>query len=37
MAYLTWRPSSNWNFKAGKMRTPFYLHSDTIDVGYTYP
>ena len=36
-AYLTWRPSSNWNFKAGKMRTPFYLHSDTIDVGYTYP
>ena len=36
-AYLSWRPSSNWNFKAGKMRTPFYLHSDTIDVGYTYP
>ena len=36
-AYLTWRPSSNWNFKAGKMRTPFYLHSDTLDVGYTYP
>ena len=36
-AYLSWRPSSNWNFKAGKMRTPFYLHSDTLDVGYTYP
>ena len=36
-AYLTWRPSSDWNFKAGKMRTPFYLHSNTLDVGYTYP
>ena len=36
-AYLSWRPSSDWNFKAGKMRTPFYLHSDTLDVGYTYP
>ena len=36
-AYLTWRPSNRWNFKAGKMRTPFYLHSNTLDVGYTYP
>ena len=36
-AYLSWRPSNSWNFKAGKMRTPFYLHSDTLDVGYTYP
>ena len=36
-ASLSWRPSNRWNFKAGKMRTPFYLHSDTIDVGYTYP
>ena len=36
-AYLTWRPSKRWRFKAGKMRTPFYLHSDTIDVSYTYP
>ena len=36
-AYLNWRPSSNWSFKAGKMRTPLYLHSNTLDVGYTYP
>ena len=36
-AYLSWRPSRNWNFKAGKMRTPFYLHSDTLDVGFSYP
>ena len=36
-AYLTWRPSKRWRFKAGKLRTPFYLHSDTIDVGFSYP
>ena len=36
-ASLSWRPSSSWNFKAGKLRTPLYLHSDTLDVGYTYP
>ena len=36
-AYLTWRPSDSWRFKAGKLRTPLYLHSDTIDVGFSYP
>ena len=36
-AYLTWRPSNRWNFKAGRLRTPFYFHSDTLDLGYAYP
>ena len=36
-AYLSWRPSRRWRFKAGKLRTPIYLHSDTIDVGFSYP
>ena len=36
-AYLTWRPSKRWRFNAGKLRTPLYLHSDTIDVGFSYP
>ena len=36
-AYLSWQPSRSWNFKAGRMRTPFYLHSATIDVGFSYP
>ena len=36
-AYLSWRPSRSWRFKAGKLRTPLYLHSDTIDVGFSYP
>ena len=36
-AYLSWLPSRSWRFMAGKMRTPLYLHSDTIDVGFSYP
>ena len=36
-AYLSWRPSRSWRFKAGKLRSPIYLHSDTIDVGFSYP
>ena len=36
-AYLSWRPSRSWRFKAGKLRTPLYLHSDTMDVGFSYP
>ena len=36
-AYLTWRPSKSWRFKAGKLRTPFLIYSDTIDVGFAYP
>ena len=36
-AYLTWRPSNRWNFKAGRLRTPFYFYSDTLDLGYAYP
>ena len=36
-AYLTWRPSKSWRFRAGKLRTPFYMHSDTLDVGFSYP
>ena len=36
-ASLSWRPSRSWNFKAGKMRTPLYLHSNTLDVGFSYP
>ena len=36
-AYLTWQPSKRWRFMAGKLRTPLYLHSDTIDVGFSYP
>ena len=36
-AYLTYRPTRNWQFKAGKLRTPFFMYSDTLDVGLAYP
>lgn len=35
--YLSYQPNQNWNFKAGKLRTPFFRYSDVIDVGFIYP
>ncbi len=36
-AYLSYQPSSAWHFRAGKLRTPFFIYSDGYDVGYSYP
>jgi hypothetical protein len=35
-AYLTWQASSNTKVRMGRLRTPFYMYSDFIDVGYSY-
>ena len=35
--YLNYEPSANWQFKLGRLRTPFLNYSDVIDVGYAYP
>jgi len=35
-AYLRYEIDDNWSIKAGRMRTPFFMHSTYIDVGYTY-
>jgi hypothetical protein len=35
-AYLTWQVSDNSRFRVGRMRTPFYMYSDFLDVGYSY-
>lgn len=35
--YLNYRPTSAWNIKIGKMQTPLYSLSDSLDVGYSYP
>jgi len=35
--YLNFEPTANWQFKAGRLRTPFLSYSDVIDVGYAYP
>lgn len=34
--YATLKPDNNLAFKVGKLRTPFFMHSDVIDVGYAY-
>ncbi len=35
-AFLSYRPSDDWFFRVGKQRTPFYLYSQSYDVGVTY-
>ena len=35
-AFLSWRPTNDWLFRAGKQRIPLYLYSETVDVGVTY-
>ena len=36
-AYLQYRIDENWSIRAGKMRLPYYLASEYIDIGYAYP
>ena len=36
-AYLSYQPNSAWHLRAGKLRTPFFIYSDSYDVGYSYP
>lgn len=35
-AYLTWQATDSIKLRAGRLRTPFYIYSDFLDVGYTY-
>jgi hypothetical protein len=35
-AFLSWRPSNDWLLRAGKFRVPFYLYSETSDIGTTF-
>jgi hypothetical protein len=32
-AFVAWRPSNDWLLRAGKLRVPLYLYSETQDVG----
>jgi hypothetical protein len=36
-AYLTWQASDNGKVRTGRLRTPLYMYSDSLDVGYSYP
>lgn len=35
-AYLTWQATDSIKLRAGRLRTPFYIYSDFLDVGYSY-
>jgi hypothetical protein len=35
-AYLTWQATNNTKVRVGRLRTPFYMYSDFLDVGYSY-
>lgn len=36
-AYLTWQATDTSKVRAGRLRTPLYMYSDYLDVGYSYP
>jgi hypothetical protein len=35
-AFLSWRPTNDLLFRGGRLRVPFYLHSETTDIGETF-
>jgi len=35
-AFVSFRPTNDWLIRVGKQRIPFYLYSETVDVGVTY-
>ncbi len=36
-AYLSWQATNNGKVRVGRLRTPLYMYSDYLDVGYSYP
>lgn len=36
-AYISHRPTNNLQVRAGKMRLPFFMYSDSLEVGYSQP
>lgn len=34
--FLRYQLNANWRARVGRMRTPLYLYSETLDVGYSY-
>lgn len=35
-AFVGWRPNNDWLLRAGRLRVPLYLHSESIDVGVSH-
>lgn len=36
-AYLSWQSTDNLMVRVGRLRTPAYMYSESIDVGFSYP
>lgn len=36
-AYLSWQATDSLMLRAGRLRTPVYMYSETLDVGVSYP
>lgn len=36
-AYVSWRPTDGDEFRAGRLRAPFFVMSECLEVGYVYP
>ncbi|PAV24500.1 hypothetical protein CF392_15945, partial [Tamilnaduibacter salinus] len=36
-AYLTYEANRNLDLRVGRLRSPFFRYSDSLDVGYAYP
>lgn len=35
-AFVGWRPADDWLLRAGRLRVPLFLHSESMDVGVTH-
>ena len=35
-AFISWRPSNDWQFRVGKLRIPGYLNAENMDVSATF-
>ena len=36
-AYLSWQANDQLMLRAGRLRSPVYMYSESLDVGYSYP
>lgn len=35
--YLAWQADHQWTLRAGRLGTPFYMYSETLNIGFSYP
>ncbi|MDR2689763.1 MAG: hypothetical protein LBB76_08415 [Azoarcus sp.] len=37
LAFLSYSPTPYFTVRAGRLRVPFFMHSDTVDINYAHP